>query len=197
MPPNTYDQVPYLNRAHTHTHPDRLAALATLLGLEPPCLERCRVLELGCANGRNLLPMALALPAAHFTGVDLSARQIADGQAAVAELGLSNLDLRHASLAGVDAGYGLFDYIICHGVYSWVDEALQDAATIHRLSRLLSNHPLLIAQLVAYAHLAMAAGADAAIVQSGLLSTDQVRRQRELIRLQRGQLRFQQIQHRR
>jgi methyltransferase-like protein/2-polyprenyl-3-methyl-5-hydroxy-6-metoxy-1,4-benzoquinol methylase len=123
---NSYDQVPYLNRAHSHTHPDRLAALATLLGLQPACLATCRVLELGCSNGRNLLPMAMALPGAHFVGVDLSARQIADGQAAVAELGLTNLELRHASLADVDASYGLFDYILCHGVFSWVEASLQD-----------------------------------------------------------------------
>lgn len=124
--PNSYDQVPYLNRSHATTHPDRMAMLATLLGLEPACLDRCRVLELGCANGRNLLPMAMALPGAHFVGVDLSARQIADGQAMVAELGLANLDLRHASIAAVDASYGLFDYIICRGVFSWVDAALQN-----------------------------------------------------------------------
>jgi SAM-dependent methyltransferase/methyltransferase-like protein len=123
---NSYDQIPYLNRSHSDTHPDRLATLATLLGQEPACLDRCRVLELGCANGRNLLPIAMALPGAHFVGVDLSARQIADGRAMVAELGLSNLDLRRANLADVDAAYGLFDYILCHGVYSWVDAALQD-----------------------------------------------------------------------
>ena len=124
--PNSYDQVPYLNRAHSHTHPDRLATLATLLGLEPPALEACRVLELGCANGRNLLPMAALLPGARFVGVDYSARQIADGRAMVAGLGLKNLELRHASIADVDETYGAFDYILCHGVFSWVDAGLQD-----------------------------------------------------------------------
>ena len=126
IPHNSYDQVPYLNRAHSSTHPDRAAALALLLGLDPPPLAHCRVLELGCANGRNLLPMAGLLPDAEFVGVDLSARQIQDGQAAVAELGLRNLHLRHASLTAVDAGYGLFDYILCHGVFSWVEPAIQD-----------------------------------------------------------------------
>jgi methyltransferase-like protein len=124
--PNSYDQVPYLNRAHAHTHPDRLAMLATLLGQEPASLDRCRVLELGCANGRNLLPMAMQLPGAQFVGVDLSARQIVDGQAMVTELGLTNLDLRHASITDVEPSYGLFDYILCHGVFSWVDAAVQD-----------------------------------------------------------------------
>src|SRR5258705_910972 len=132
-PHNSYDRVPYPTRANTPTPPDRAAALATLLGLDPPPLEHCRVLELGCANGRNLLPMAAALPGAEFVGVHLSARQIENGQAAVAELGLANLHLRQASIADVDAGYGLFDYIICHGVFSWVEPPLQ--AKIMAISR--------------------------------------------------------------
>ncbi len=124
--PNSYDQVPYLNRTHVRTHPDRMATMATLLGLQPPPLATCRVLELGCANGHNLLPMALNVPASQFVGVDLSARQVADGQAAVAELGLTNLQLHHASILDVDASYGQFDYILCHGVYSWVPATVQD-----------------------------------------------------------------------
>ena len=123
---NPYDQIPYLGRAHADTHPDRLATLATLLGLQPARLDRCRGLELGCANGRNLLPMAVALPNARFIGLDLSARQIADGQAAVAELGLANLVLRQTDLAEVDLSYGQFDYILAHGVFSWVDATRQD-----------------------------------------------------------------------
>jgi len=122
----SYDQVPYLNRTHVRTHPDRMATMAALLGLEPPRLEACRVLELGCANGHNLLPMALNLPGSQFVGVDLSARQVADGQAAVAELGLTNLTLHHASILDIGADYGPFDYILCHGVYSWVPAAVQD-----------------------------------------------------------------------
>jgi len=43
---NSYDQVPNLNRAHIRTHPDRAAALATLLGLDPPPLECRRILVL-------------------------------------------------------------------------------------------------------------------------------------------------------
>jgi methyltransferase-like protein/cyclopropane fatty-acyl-phospholipid synthase-like methyltransferase len=123
----SYDDIPYLNRAHSATHPDRLATLAHLLGLEPPPVEHCRVLELGCANGHNLLPMAANLPGSEFVGVDLSARQIADGQAAVKALGLTNLRLCRASLADVDEAYGSFDYIITHGVYSWVSPAVQAA----------------------------------------------------------------------
>jgi methyltransferase-like protein/cyclopropane fatty-acyl-phospholipid synthase-like methyltransferase len=123
---NSYDIVPYLDRSHHTSHPDRMATIAKLLGLEPAPVERARVLELGCANAGNLLPMADNLPGSTFVGVDFSARQIAKGQAAQAELGLENLTLRHASILDVDDSFGQFDYIIAHGVFSWVAPEVQD-----------------------------------------------------------------------
>ncbi len=123
---NSYDVVPYLDRSHHTTHPDRMATIAQLLGLRPAPVERARVLELGCASGGNILPMADNLPGSTFVGLDNSARQIAKGQSAQAELGLTNLTLRHASIMDVDDSLGRFDYIICHGVFSWVAPAVQD-----------------------------------------------------------------------
>lgn len=75
--PTSYDEVPYESYPFAQTHPDRLATVATLLGLRPAPVEQCRVLELGCAGGGNLIPMALTLPESTFVGIDLSARQIA------------------------------------------------------------------------------------------------------------------------
>src|SRR5262249_17557113 len=86
----------------------------------------CRVLELGCAGGGNLIPMALTLPASRLIGVDLSARQIADGQKLAAELALDNIHLRHLNILDVDQGLGQFDYIVCHGVYSWAPGPVRD-----------------------------------------------------------------------
>lgn len=57
-----YDRVPYPSASQHRTHPDHLAALAILHGLEPAPPDRCRVLELGCADGGNLVPMALEMP---------------------------------------------------------------------------------------------------------------------------------------
>jgi methyltransferase-like protein/trans-aconitate methyltransferase len=121
----TYDDVPYTSLPYAQTHPDRLAALARLFGLKPPPLERCRVLELGCASGGNLIPMALTLPGAEFVGIDLSSVQISDGQAVVAALGLGNVQLSAISITDVDPTSGQFDYIIAHGVYSWVPDDVQ------------------------------------------------------------------------
>jgi SAM-dependent methyltransferase len=118
--------VPYGASAHPSTHPDRLATIATLFGATPPPVAEARVLELGCARGGNLIPMAVAAPGAQFVGVDLSGRQIDDARAVATKLNLSNIDLRHASILDVDASYGAFDYIICHGVYAWVPREVQD-----------------------------------------------------------------------
>ena len=76
-----YDAVPYPGHPFQQTHPDRLATLPTLFGLQPPPLERCRVLELGCGDGGNLVPVALALPGARFLGIDAAAGAIARGRA--------------------------------------------------------------------------------------------------------------------
>ena len=88
--------------------------------------NRCRVLELGCTDGGNLLPMAATLPRSSFLGIDLSGRQIAAGQKMIERLGLENVELRQMDIADVGEDFGTFDYIICHGVYSWVPPPVQD-----------------------------------------------------------------------
>jgi SAM-dependent methyltransferase len=122
----SYDEVPYESYPFAQTHPDRLATVATLLGLRPPRVDHCRVMELGRAGGGNLLPMAATLPESRFVGVDLSGRQMAEGQKVVEALGLENIELKHRSILDIDRDFGRFDYIICHGVYSWVPAPVQD-----------------------------------------------------------------------
>jgi methyltransferase-like protein len=123
---SSYDEIPYSDNCFPYTHPDHLAAVGALFGMAVPPPEGCRVLELGCARGGNLVPMATELPGARFVGVDLSARQIAEGRAVVEALGLENLDLRAMSITDVDERLGTFDYIICHGVYSWVPDSVRE-----------------------------------------------------------------------
>lgn len=122
----SYDAVPYASHAFAQTHPDRLCTIARILGVAAVGIESARVLELGCASGGNLIPMAEELPGATFLGIDLSKRQIEEGQKVVADLGLANIRLEHRGIDTIAAADGQFDYIICHGVYSWVPPQVQD-----------------------------------------------------------------------
>ena len=124
---NTYDELPYESHAFPQTHPDRLSVIARLFGMQPAPLEGCRVLELGCGNGANIIAMAALMPDATFLGVDLSPRQIEVGQARIAELGLTNVELRAADLLEIENDLPVFDFIIAHGLYSWVPPNVQQA----------------------------------------------------------------------
>src|SRR5258706_14259432 len=124
-PPSSYDSVLYPSYTHPQTHPERLAVIGTILGLEPAAPTRCRVLELGCGNGANLVPMAWGLPQSEFAGIDLASRPIALGQSMIQALGLTNIRLVHGSIIEVTADWGKFDYIIAHGLYSWVPAEVQ------------------------------------------------------------------------
>ena len=75
-----YDTVPYSGHALAQAHPNRLATIATLYGMKPADVGRSRVLELGCGDGLNLTSVALSLPEAECTGIDLAAAGIRRGQ---------------------------------------------------------------------------------------------------------------------
>jgi len=122
---NPYDAVLYPSHCFPQTHPDRLAALAALFGMQPARVESCRVLELGCGDGSNLIPMALGLPDSLFLGVDSARRPLERGRSIIAELGLANIALEQADILEISPDLGRFDYVICHGVFSWVPEEVR------------------------------------------------------------------------
>src|SRR5262245_44970573 len=126
MADTAYDEVPYNSYSFPESHPDRMATVAHLFGLKPVSPENCRVLELGAASGGNIAPMAALYPNSQFIGIDLSKRQVDAGKQLYEPLGMKNLELRHNSILDVDDSFGKFDYIICHGVYSWVPNEVQE-----------------------------------------------------------------------
>ena len=121
-----YDAIPYRHGAIPHSHPARLGAIARLLGMPANAPDRCRVLELGCAEGMNLLPLAERLPRAEFVGVDSSAKQIATAEASRGACGIANARFICADLRDFEAEAGAFDYVIAHGVYSWVPDDVKE-----------------------------------------------------------------------
>ncbi len=126
MEVNSYDQVEYPCYPFSQTHPDRIATIAKLHGMNPAPIEQCRVLELGCGTGANFYPMAEAFPNSEFVGIDLATPPIEEGQRAVAELNFKNLHLHRADIMQVNESLGKFDYIIAHGVYSWVPQPVRE-----------------------------------------------------------------------
>ncbi len=124
----SYDALPYTSNPFPLTHPALTGAIARLFALEAAPLGAARVLELGCAAGGNIIPLAARHPGASVLGVDLSAAQVAAGRARIADLKLTNIDIRCQSFADFAVSDAApFDYIICHGVYSWVPGPLRDA----------------------------------------------------------------------
>ncbi len=117
---NPYDEIPYVGHAYNYTHPDRLSVVGALFGMQPAPVGKCRVLELGCGDGANLLPMAYTLPGSRFYGIDLAAKPVEQGNVYATQLGLSNLRLEAMDIMDFPGDAGEFDYIIAHGIFSWV-----------------------------------------------------------------------------
>src|SRR5271165_6375879 len=94
----SYDEVLYPPAVHVHTHPDRFATVGTLRGMRPAPIDHCRVLELGCGVGSNLVSIAFNCQGSEFIGLDLAHRPITTGQDSIAELGLKNIKLYHLDI---------------------------------------------------------------------------------------------------
>jgi SAM-dependent methyltransferase len=126
MPPNAYDEVLYEGHPFDQTHPDRLATVARVFGAAPAAPSDCRLLEIGCGDGGNLVPMAYTLPGSRFVGIDAGARGIEKGLQLALDAGVSNVELLHLDILAAGAELGTFDYIVAHGVYSWTPPAVQE-----------------------------------------------------------------------
>ena len=122
----SYDELTYKSAAFAQSSPYKLEACATLLGINPPPCKNAKVLEIGCSFGGNLIPFAVNNENARVVGIDLSGEQIRRGQEIVKEIGLSNLELIHGDICEFKSDEK-FDYIIAHGVFSWVPDFVKDA----------------------------------------------------------------------
>jgi SAM-dependent methyltransferase len=123
---SSFDALPYRHSAIPGTHPARLGAIARLLGRAAAPPDRCRVLELGCGEGLNLLPLAERFPHSQFVGVDFSPGQIRVGEEVRQAAGIGNARFVCADLREYEPEVGAFDYVIAHGVYSWVPDEVKD-----------------------------------------------------------------------
>ena len=122
---NTYDETTYPSYAYDYTAPERMGAIGRLFGMVPHDLENARVLEIGCASGGNILPMAARYPNATFVGIDYSAVQIDLAEKAAAAMNLDNVTFHAKSILNIKLKNEKFDFIIAHRVYSWVPEVVR------------------------------------------------------------------------
>lgn len=123
---NSYDDLMYESGAFPQTAINNLEARARLMGLQPAPAANAKVLELGCSMGGNIITQALYYPDAEFIGIDLSGRQVAQGNAIIEKMGLKNVRLEEKDILTIDESFGKFDYIIVHGIWSWVPDAVKD-----------------------------------------------------------------------
>lgn len=122
---NPYDEVPYVSYALQETSPAFMRSCAALFAVEAPDPRKARILELGCAGGNNIIAIAATYPGSECVGIDLSQVQIDEGQKVVDAVGIKNLKLQKRSIADINEADGKFDYIIAHGVISWVPKDMQ------------------------------------------------------------------------
>lgn len=112
----------YPPMSHPSTDPAATCVSAWLAGLRPPLPATARILEIGCASGHNLLPLAARWPGSLCTGVDISGESISRAQRLAEESGIRNVTFITADLRELDLSGQEFDFIIAHGVFSWVPD---------------------------------------------------------------------------
>ena len=130
-----YSELGYKSMPFPYTTPATLEAYAALVGVSAPNPKTARVLELGATYGGNIISQALFNPDATFVGIELSQEQVEKGNEVIVNAGLTNVSLIQSDIASIGSEIGTFDYIIAHGVYSWVDDGVKDA-----LLRLIDEH---------------------------------------------------------
>lgn len=126
-----YDAVVYPSTVFPSTHPDRLASIARLHGLDAPPIATARVLEIGGGDGINTIAMAAAYPDARFLSFDLSETAAARGARIVQATGVRNIQVGAGDVCDAAAHLDQqFDYIIVHGVYAWVPAPVREAIMV-------------------------------------------------------------------
>ena len=123
---NTYNELLYKSNPFTYTVPALLEAQGKLFGLTPKDSRKARILELGSSFGGNIITQALYNPEAEFVGVDLTAEQVKKGNEVIEKIGLKNIKLIEKNILDINEDFGKFDYIIVHGVFSWVPDIVKE-----------------------------------------------------------------------
>jgi methyltransferase-like protein/SAM-dependent methyltransferase len=124
---DSYEELAYPGVVVPLMHPASLATIAKFHRVNAAAPEKCRVLELGCANGINLNWQAFNLPESQFVGVDSGKVHIDTAKKGMADLELQNISFFEMDLLEIsEKTFGKFDYIIAHGLFSWVPDFVRE-----------------------------------------------------------------------
>jgi predicted O-methyltransferase YrrM len=113
----------YADKFFRELSPTWLNYVAALNGATPRNLEQpFAYLELGCGFGHSTIANAGAFPHADFHACDFNPEHVDGGERRAAAFGIGNVRFHQASFQELLArDLPRFDFIVLHGVYSWVD----------------------------------------------------------------------------
>jgi len=136
--PTSYDEIAYPSLIFWQSHPEAMAVIARLHGIDAPPVETARILHVGGGDGLDAIAMATTFPRAEVVNFDIAEAPLLRGRTWSQAAGLANV--RHELidiLEAADRLEGPFDYILAHGIYAWVPEQVR-AAVMPMIARLLS-----------------------------------------------------------
>jgi SAM-dependent methyltransferase len=123
----TYDEVAYPNYVHPASDSEYACVAGRFYGWRGRDPAAASVLEIGCGEGVNLMAIAGAFPGSRCVGFDISARAVERGRRLATTSGLDNVDVHWGDLTSYPRDGERFDYILCHGVLTWVPPAVRAA----------------------------------------------------------------------
>src|SRR5262245_35098195 len=114
--------VPYMRTFIPELAPAWLDHVALVSGLTPPVRgDGFAWCDLGCGQGVTAAMLAAMHPAARFYGIDAMPEHIDHARRLAAEARIDNVSFHAADFAAAtDLDLPTFDYIVAHGIYSWI-----------------------------------------------------------------------------
>ncbi|NPD16978.1 methyltransferase domain-containing protein [Xinfangfangia sp. D13-10-4-6] len=137
----------YPARFHREAAPTWLAAILNARGVVAPAVTGTSWCEIGCGQGLDTLILAATNPGMQFWGIDFDPDHIDRAERMARAAGLENAHFLQADIRDANALAGLpsqFDFIIQHGIYSWVSPDIQAALRHFAASRLAPGGALMV-----------------------------------------------------
>lgn len=120
-------EIPYTHGFYRELTPSLLRFCAVLSGVQPPSGDHFNYCELGFGHGNTACVLAAADPSSQFYGTDFNPDHLLTAQRVTESTRLANAHWFDDSFAEFGRrDLPLFDYVVLHGIYSWVNESTRD-----------------------------------------------------------------------